>query len=110
VALGLMPGQQYAETTVAIEPGDVWLAYTDGFTEATNAGGGMFGAARLRERLAAAPVVVRESGERIVREVLRFLGDQPQSDDMCLVGWGLLANAESTGELRPVGSDITRSR
>jgi len=88
-ALGLLPGRQYAEATVAIEPGDLWLAYTDGFSEATSAAGEMFGAGRLRERLAAAPGMVRESGDRIVCEVMQFLGDQPQTDDMCLVGWGL---------------------
>ena len=108
-ALGLLPGQNYAEATVAIEPGDLWFAYTDGFTEAIRAGGEMFGASRLRERLAAAPGVVREAGDRIVREVLDFLGNQPQSDDMCLVGWGQLANAvERTVEFGPVASDTTR--
>jgi serine phosphatase RsbU (regulator of sigma subunit) len=107
-ALGLAPGRQYPETRVSVEPGDLWLAYTDGFTEATNAGGEMFGAARLRQRLAAAPPVVRESGDRIVREVLGFLADQPQSDDMCLVGWGLLARAiERTVDSRAVSGEPT---
>src|SRR5262249_6482262 len=90
-ALGLMPRRQYAEAVVGIEPGDLWLAYTDGFTEAISARGEMFGAVRLRERLTAAPGVVREAGDQIVREVLGFLGDQPQSDDMCLLGWGRLS-------------------
>jgi serine phosphatase RsbU (regulator of sigma subunit) len=108
-ALGLMPGRQYTETAVPIDAGDLWLVYTDGFTEAIRAGNEMFGASRLRERLAAAPAVVREAGDRIVREVLKFLGDQPQSDDMCLVGWGRLTNAvERTVELGAVASDTTR--
>src|SRR5262245_44835491 len=98
-ALGLLPERVYQETTVVIEPGDVWLAYTDGITDATSAAGKRFGPARLRERLGAAPPVVRQSGDRIVRDVLTFLGDQPPSDDMCLVGWGLLQSAvERTGE------------
>jgi serine phosphatase RsbU (regulator of sigma subunit) len=93
VALGLMPGRKYPEARVVIEPGDLWFAYTDGFTEAISAKGEMFGSARLRKRLAAAPAVVRETGDRIVREVLGFLGEQPQSDDMCLVGWGQLSGS-----------------
>jgi serine phosphatase RsbU (regulator of sigma subunit) len=106
IALGLMPGQEYQEAAVGVEPGDLWLAYTDGFTEATNAAGKMFGAARLRERLAAATAAVRESGDRIVREVLTFLGDQPPSDDMCLVGWGRPTRAAGrTGGLRAVASN-----
>jgi serine phosphatase RsbU (regulator of sigma subunit) len=107
-ALGLMPGQQYPEVKVLIEAGDLWLAYTDGFTEATNARGEMFGADRLRKRLATAPAIVRESGDRIIREVQSFLADQPQNDDMCLVGWGLLtSDIERTVPVRPPGSPPT---
>jgi serine phosphatase RsbU (regulator of sigma subunit) len=100
-ALGLMPGRRYQEAQAVVEPGDVWVAYTDGFTEAISARGEVFGAARLRERLARGPALVRESGEQIVREVLTFLGDQPQSDDMCLVGWGqLVGSARPAPEVR----------
>jgi serine phosphatase RsbU (regulator of sigma subunit) len=108
-ALGLMPGRHYPETQVTIEQGDLWLAYTDGFTEAINAQGTMFGVARLRKLLERAPAVVRESGDRIVREVLTFLGDQPQSDDMCLLGWGLLGSAvERTGEFSAARFETTK--
>jgi phosphoserine phosphatase RsbU/P len=92
-ALGILPDRQYAEATVPIEAGDLWMAYTDGFTEATRSGGEMFGETRLRERLSASPGLLQEAGEAIVREVLEFLGDQPLSDDMCLVGWGKLSTA-----------------
>jgi serine phosphatase RsbU (regulator of sigma subunit) len=95
-ALGLWPGREYKEIHTLIEPGEIWLAYTDGFTEATNAKNQMFGVARLCEPLALAHWTVREAGDRIVREAHSFLGGQPQSDDMCLVGWGRL-NAESQG-------------
>jgi serine phosphatase RsbU (regulator of sigma subunit) len=111
-ALGLLPETRYQEVQTPVAPGDVWLAYTDGFTEAANASGKMFGAARLRERLARAPAVVREAGDRIVRDVLNFMGDQAQSDDMCLVGWGRLHELPGaisrTVEGRAVGSDTTR--
>jgi serine phosphatase RsbU (regulator of sigma subunit) len=103
-ALGLIPGRAYQEATVAIERGDLWVAYTDGFTEAAGAGGKMFGAAQLRERLAAAPAVVREAGQHIVRDVLTFLGDRPQSDDMCLVAWGMPRHA--TAVASDVAADV----
>lgn len=107
-ALGLFPGRQYQDLSLTIDPGDVWLAYTDGFSEALSATGEMFGAPRLRQCLADAPGVVGESGQRIVRDVLTFQGHQPQSDDMCLVAWGLLdPSAERTGELA-AASDLTR--
>jgi serine phosphatase RsbU (regulator of sigma subunit) len=53
-ALGIMPDRDYGEIQVPVEPGDVWIAYTDGFSEAANTRGEMFGATRLRERLAQA--------------------------------------------------------
>jgi serine phosphatase RsbU (regulator of sigma subunit) len=112
-ALGLLPGTCYQEVQTLAEPGDVWLAYTDGFTEAINARGEMFGAARLREGMARAPSVVRESGDRIVREVLNFLGDEAQSDDMCLLGWSRLleepGSAASTAELESARFRVTKA-
>jgi hypothetical protein len=97
------------ETRSAIEPGEVWIAYTDGFTEATGAKGEMFGATQLRKRLTQAPAVVRKASDRIVREVLAFQGDQPQGDDMCLLGWGRLTErVERTGDFGAIGSLTTR--
>jgi serine phosphatase RsbU (regulator of sigma subunit) len=110
-ALGLLPDRVYAELQVPVEPGDVWIAYTDGFPEAANARDEMFGASRVREQLARATGVVQESGGRIVQEVLSFLGDQPQSDDMCLIGWGRLLAKEDTAmptdELSAVHGNVT---
>jgi serine phosphatase RsbU (regulator of sigma subunit) len=91
MALGLVPDHAYQELRVAIEPGDLWLAYTDGVTDAMSRGGQTYGSARLRERLAAAHEPIRECGDQIMREVMTFLGDQQQNDDMCLVAWGPLA-------------------
>jgi sigma-B regulation protein RsbU (phosphoserine phosphatase) len=108
-ALGVMPGRQYQEARAVVEPGDVWFAYTDGFTEAVNARGEIFGAARLRERLARGPAVIRECGEQLVREVSAFLGGQPQSDDTCLVGWSQLTESSGrTVEVRPAQNEVTR--
>jgi sigma-B regulation protein RsbU (phosphoserine phosphatase) len=90
-ALGLLPGRDYEEFRTPMEPGDVWFMYTDGFSEATNAREEMFGAARLAERLSQIPGTVREAGDQIVADVREFLGDEPQTDDMCLVGWSRLA-------------------
>jgi serine phosphatase RsbU (regulator of sigma subunit)/pSer/pThr/pTyr-binding forkhead associated (FHA) protein len=112
-ALGLMPEAHYQEVKTQVEPGDIWLGYTDGFTEAVNVRGEMFGAARLRDGLSRAPGIVRESGDRIVREVMNFLGDEAQSDDMCLLAWSRLpAGAEaaaSTAEFEPARWETTKA-
>jgi serine phosphatase RsbU (regulator of sigma subunit)/pSer/pThr/pTyr-binding forkhead associated (FHA) protein len=106
-ALGLFPGRAYAEVRTAIEPGEVWLAYTDGFTEAANATGELFGTGRLRERLMGTAAAVREAGDRIIDEVRAFRGSQPQGDDMCLVAWSRpAAPTEGTGEQGGPGSPV----
>jgi serine phosphatase RsbU (regulator of sigma subunit) len=108
-ALGLLPDSRYKEERTVIEPGEVWFAYTDGFTEATSAAGEIYGAKRLLDRLTRAPAVVDEAGDRIVRDVRSFLGEQPQSDDMCLLGWSRLAGTvERTGEFAAPRSGTTQ--
>jgi serine phosphatase RsbU (regulator of sigma subunit) len=87
-ALGIVPQGAWRLIETEIEPGEVWLAFTDGVTEAVNARSEMYGLARLRRELARAPAAVGEAGEGILADVSQFLGDQPQSDDMCLVAWG----------------------
>src|SRR5262249_40041705 len=78
VALGMVPEGQWRQAETEVEPGDVWFAFTDGFTEAVNARGEMYGGARLRQRLARAAAAVGEAGEDILEDVRRFLGDQDQ--------------------------------
>jgi serine phosphatase RsbU (regulator of sigma subunit) len=87
-ALGLLPGRTYQEFRTTAAPGELWFIYTDGFTEASNARKEIFGVKRLAERLSAAPSSVVVAGEQIVAEVRAFQGNEPQVDDMCLVGWG----------------------
>jgi serine phosphatase RsbU (regulator of sigma subunit) len=106
VALGIMSGQQYDEQRVEVEPGDLWFAFTDGITEATNQRREMYGAARLCDQLRG-PGTIREVGEKIVRDVQQFLGTQPPSDDMCLVGWGRIATVPGS-VVRP--TDVTQTR
>ncbi len=91
-AAGLMEDFVYTNRTAAFQPGDTLLAYTDGFLEARNAAGAMFGEAGLRD------VLVRNSGrgstgliEDLVREVIGFTGAKEFDDDLCAL------TVESTG-------------
>jgi sigma-B regulation protein RsbU (phosphoserine phosphatase) len=90
MAIGLVEGDLFGETietvTVKLEPGATVLVYTDGITEAMNESGEEWG----KEPLARALVDSRErSPEGMCREireqVLTFVGDTPQSDDMTLL-------------------------
>jgi sigma-B regulation protein RsbU (phosphoserine phosphatase) len=90
IALGLEPGEIFArkivEKTVPIAPGDLFVFYTDGFTEAMNNGKEEFGEPRFEELVhglskePSALVVDRLQGE-----VKKFAGQVPQHDDMTAI-------------------------
>ena len=86
-ALGIIPGIDYNEETVKLEPGDIVILYTDGITEAFNSQGELFGLDRLcqifREKQ---PDDVQETSKMVFDAVNEFAGEEPQSDDQaCLV-------------------------
>ena len=86
IALGLVPGIEYRQNTVALALGDTAVLYTDGVTEAMNGEGEFFGTERLQATFASAPPTdAREANEAVFRAVHSFVGDTPQSDDItCL--------------------------
>ena len=87
IALGIMPGAEYQENTIALAPGDTVIFYSDGVTEAVNETGDEFGMDRLAG--------IFSDGERldcqsatgaVFDEVAKFAGEAPQFDDItCLV-------------------------
>ncbi|MBN1542496.1 PP2C family protein-serine/threonine phosphatase [candidate division KSB1 bacterium] len=90
IALGLEGGplfdRQIEEMTLPLESGDVYLLYTDGFSEALNAVQEEFGEDRLRDILVA---VGDRSAQTILNEienrVQEFVGNTLQHDDMTLL-------------------------
>jgi sigma-B regulation protein RsbU (phosphoserine phosphatase) len=84
--LGINPGQRYARGTVALEPGDLLLLYTDGFTEQTDQPDGVFyGEGRLAD-------LVEGYQERPLSDLLARIfadveafGGRDQSDDRTLI-------------------------
>ncbi len=51
VVLGVLPGAEYAQETIAVSTGDTIVLYTDGLTEATNKRGELFTIDRLCETI-----------------------------------------------------------
>ena len=49
IPLGLFPNTEYDERNLRAKPGDVFLFFTDGITDATSAKGAMFGRGRLEK-------------------------------------------------------------
>ncbi len=90
IALGLEQGDLFArkmvEKTVPISPGDLFVFYTDGFTEAMNHGKEEFGEPRFSDLVNSS---AKETSEvvidRLKNEVKAFAGHVPQHDDMTAI-------------------------
>ena len=86
VALGVMPGIEYAQSTVTLEMGDAIVMYTDGVSEAMNGEEEEFGMERLEQVFRQLPPADATTATQAVFDAVReFAGDTPQSDDItCL--------------------------
>lgn len=75
-----------ADFSFRFELGDLLLLYTDGITEALNAGGNEFGLPRLISELKDhSGEVASDTLHRLARSVRSFAGNQPQHDDITLI-------------------------
>jgi sigma-B regulation protein RsbU (phosphoserine phosphatase) len=84
--LGVMPINLAEQYTLEFQPGDLLVITSDGFSEAENNQGDMFGYERLLQlvdELATftAPELIR----KLFTTVDQFTGDHPQSDDQTLL-------------------------
>ncbi len=87
IALGVMDGMEYEQNTVTLAPGDTFVMYTDGVTEAEDANGEEFGMERLMQVFADAPPPAdpEEAAKRIFTAVDEFSDGDTQFDDLtCL--------------------------
>ena len=83
---GEMFNRLLREETIPLRPGDLYLFFTDGITEAMNARDDCFGEARLGQLVEAhAHLPSDELRERVLREIAAFVGDAPQHDDMTMI-------------------------
>lgn len=98
IALAALDGLRYADRSVQVHPGDTLLLYTDGITEAVSAAGLEYGVERLAACLAeAGPSGATALLDRLIADVQRFAGTEPQADDITCVAlrfFGALADAE----------------
>jgi len=84
--IGMMKGMSYQEASVAFNPGDVLLIYSDGITESINEADEEFGEERLTEvmqhNLQRTASGIRD---RIDEALSRFVGTMAPVDDMTLM-------------------------
>lgn len=90
IAIGLARGKAFSDSLEEIEihfkPGDVFVFYTDGFSEAMNKHGDEYGESRLTQ------IIQKESNtpahaivNTITKDVAAFVGSVPQHDDMTMI-------------------------
>jgi phosphoserine phosphatase RsbU/P len=96
-ALGLIPDEKYPGGNVRLIDGDVFLFFTDGVYEASNAAGEEFGLDQMRRVIRAniykgSRVMVDE----MMRAVLSFAADTPLQDDVCMVAVEVTTEAVPT--------------
>ncbi len=88
--LGMFADAAYESATVHLGPGDSLVLYTDGVTEAVNAGDDQYEEERLEatlQRLAttSAPVTAEQLVEGVMADVEQFVSGAPQADDITLL-------------------------
>jgi serine phosphatase RsbU (regulator of sigma subunit)/pSer/pThr/pTyr-binding forkhead associated (FHA) protein len=88
VPLGVDAHCDYGQFVVSLKPGDSLTLFTDGFSEAMNAEGDLYGIDRLSHRLTAPATGVAQFGPALLADVKKFVGQRAQSDDMCLICFG----------------------
>ena len=89
--LGVEAGAVYQYQTIRLAPGDTLTMYTDGIPDAMNLKQEFYGTERLLAQLADREANrVALLGQRVLENVKQFIGNRPQSDDMCLTCFGRL--------------------
>lgn len=82
--LGILQGFEYQEQEIPFNYDDALFLYTDGLTEAENAGHEQFGEERM-DRALHGRKSAQAHLESIIGQVKDFVGDAPQSDDLTIL-------------------------
>jgi sigma-B regulation protein RsbU (phosphoserine phosphatase) len=92
-ALGLLPQAAYQVFDHELREHDIFLLFTDGTEEAMNAQDEYYGIERLQRAMSEnLKLDIGDLTEAIVDDILKFSGNQPLADDLCLVAAEALLN------------------
>jgi sigma-B regulation protein RsbU (phosphoserine phosphatase) len=84
--MGVLPQSLAQDQVLVFGAGDLLVVMTDGFSEAVNEHGEMYGLQRLQQLVdAIAHLPACEIGRRLFGEIVRFAGTRPQEDDQTLI-------------------------
>jgi phosphoserine phosphatase RsbU/P len=83
--IGMLRESSYREGMVALQPGDVLVAYTDGLCETTNQAGEEWGWPRFLKTIEeSADLRARDIVEGVMETAAKFAGGAPAQDDVTL--------------------------
>lgn len=86
MALAIMDGVEFSKQEVSLKPGDLFVLYTDGVTEARNARKEEFGVDRLKQLISKYKSRnAKEIAEQIYQKLIAFRGKAPQHDDITII-------------------------
>src|SRR5260370_10281841 len=84
--IGLLDIALFKEASIALEQGDLFVAYTDGISEAMNVDDEEWGEERLADAIVRCDALpAGQVIDRLMREADAFVAGAPQHDDMTLI-------------------------
>ena len=89
--LGILADQTFQQTKYDLNPGESWLVFTDGVTEAMRSAKEIYGNKRLIELVGKQSGNIDSLVKTVVDDVEAFVQGKAQSDDICLVGFQRLS-------------------
>ena len=87
-AVGLMPGSKFDHAEIIIEPGDIFIGYTDGVSEARNPKGELFTQDRMMSLLNQPVSSASRLMEHIRTHLSAHVDHAPQRDDITMLSIG----------------------
>lgn len=86
--IGVMEGFPFESRERAISPGETFVLYTDGVSEAMNFESELYGMERLKKLVSESSISVEELGLKIREDVRLHANGRPQNDDITLMVFG----------------------
>ena len=87
--VGIMSGFEYESTEIQLEPGDLFVLYTDGINEAMNDADEQFTTDAIKSEIVSSQAKTPDTVTKVIWDsVARHMGSENPIDDMCLVTVG----------------------
>lgn len=84
--IGIIPDSEFKTDGFPVSPGDIFIMYTDGISEARDINQKEFGENRILEiAKAERGLSAQELAEKLIAEVVKFSKNMPQHDDMTII-------------------------